>query len=109
MSTQTGPRLATAGSCEGCEWLRVEESRRTARSRSRVILCGHPKAREDGMISATGTHKQTPAWCPELPAARLALARAVVAEGPFPRTGDAWFDAWAQSRGAARGAGESEE
>ena len=47
--------------------------------------------------------------CPELPAARLALARSVVADGPFPHAGDAWFDAWAQSRGAARGAGGSEE
>lgn len=78
MSTQTGPRLTVEGSCEGCAWLRVEESRRTARSRSRVILCAHPKAREDGMISATGTHKQTPAWCPLLPAARLALGRELV-------------------------------
>ena len=87
-TTQTGPRLTIAGTCEGCCWHAVPvpgERRCTEPSAQRKI--------------ARSVGAKAPAWCPELSAARLALARSVVVEGPFPRAGDAWFDAWAQSRG----------
>lgn len=77
---RTGPLLRIEGSCEGCAWPRVEEAHPSARPSTHVTLCAHPLRRWGGVISATGTHKVTPDWCPELRAARLALARSIVAE-----------------------------
>ena len=68
MATQTGPRLTIAASCEGCAWHAVPvpgERRCTEPSAQRKI--------------ARSVGAKAPAWCPELPAARLALARSVVA------------------------------
>ena len=83
MATQTGPRLRIEGSCEGCCHLRTGNV---------VLACSHPQIRKEptgvAIVSMKAKHE---AWdmrgnmrhdCPELPAARLALARSVVAEGP---------------------------
>ena len=62
MATQTGPRLTIAASCEGCAWHAVPvpgERRCTEPSAQRKI--------------ARSVGAKAPAWCPELPAARLAL------------------------------------
>lgn len=68
MATQTGPRLRVESSCIGCD---------------RLIPGGE---RPPQCLAMAGrmmpTTSPTPAWCPELPAARLALARSVVAEAP---------------------------
>ena len=62
MTTQTGPRLTITGTCEGCCWHAVPvpgERRCTEPSAQRKI--------------ARSVGAKAPAWCPELPAARLAL------------------------------------
>ena len=68
MPTQTGPRLRIEGSCEGCAWhaVLVPGERR----------CTEPSAQRK---IARSVGAKAPAWCPELPAARLALARSMVA------------------------------
>lgn len=83
MTTQTGPRLTLTltGTCEGCAHLRTS---------SVVLTCSHPQIRKGltgfAIIATKASHE---AWdmrgnmrhdCPELPAARLALARSVVSE-----------------------------
>ena len=72
-TTQTGPRLTIAGSCEGCEHLRTDARHPTGRWR--VTTCAHSDAPygRGAIVDLEGQGKATPAWCPELPAARLAL------------------------------------
>lgn len=78
MTTQTGPRLTLTGTCEGCAHLRTS---------SVVLTCSHPQIRKGltgfAIIATKASHE---AWdmrgnmrhdCPELPAARLALARSI--------------------------------
>ena len=93
MTTQTGPRLTITGTCEGCAHLRTSNV---------VLTCSHPQIRKGltgfAIIATKASHE---AWdmrgdvrhdCPLLPAARLALARSVVAgdrpersyQGPMP-------------------------
>ena len=80
MTTQTGPRLVITGTCEGCCHLRTGNV---------VLACSHPQIRKEptgvAIVSMKAKHE---AWdmrgnmrhdCPELPAARLALARSMVA------------------------------
>ena len=80
MTTQTGPRLVITGTCEGCCHLRTGNV---------VLACSHPQIRKEptgvAIVSMKAKHES---WdmrgnmrhdCPELPAARLALARSVVA------------------------------
>ena len=78
MATQTGPRLTIAGSCDGCCHLRGEE--KVSRPRlivSYVYHCGQPTMLKVHPFGAKprkiGRTPATPAWCPELSAARLAL------------------------------------
>ena len=71
---QTGPRLTIAGTCEGCAWLTPAK---IGGRDSRFMRCTHPKVTKDARLFPR--NGATPAWCPELPAARLALARSVVA------------------------------
>ena len=120
MTAQAGPRLTITGTCEGCAHLRTSNV---------VLTCSHPQIRKGltgfAIIATKASHE---AWdmrgdvrhdCPLLPAARLALARSVVAEAEPSRSGEAWFDTWAQGWpttadtadecSAAHGAGESEE
>ena len=75
-----GPTLTIAGSCEGCALLGRAEA---------VTHCMHDdtkKRADSGIVSFTGRDmpaghdSSTPAWCPLLPAARLALARGIVEE-----------------------------
>mgnify|MGYP003502347713 FL=1 len=81
MATQTGPRLTITGTCEGCCHLRIGNA---------VLTCSHPQIRKGptgvAIVSMKAKHED---WdmrgnmrhdCPELPAARLALARSVVVE-----------------------------
>ena len=79
MATQTGPRLTIVGTCEGCCHLR-SDTRHPVR-RFRVTTCAHAEAPfgRGAIIDLEGQGTATPAWCPELHAARLALARSVVA------------------------------
>lgn len=80
MATPTqriGPALAIVGSCEGCRWLR----RRTMLRRA-VLVCEHGEFPDGlGLAPVGGLGAlATPERCPELAPARLALARAIVAE-----------------------------
>ena len=89
MATQTGPRLTITGRCEGCAWLHP-----IGAIRGLVFFCNEPSKRVGEFAKPTeiGRRPVTPAWCPELPAARLALARSVVAEAQplaIPPPGDA--------------------
>lgn len=81
-STQrTGPLLRIEGSCEGCEHLSDDGG---------GAWCGAPGKQGNGWIGWRSG--PTPAWCPELSAARLALARGIVAEAEpltLPLPGDA--------------------
>jgi hypothetical protein len=77
MATQTGPRLTITASCEGC--CHVVDDRG-------VPLCalmGPPRGPIDRITFSLRTDWCTPDWCPELSAARLALARGIVAEAGF--------------------------
>ena len=76
-TTQTGPRLRVVSECTDCEHLR-EKSYAAQGDSGYVVSCAHP----DGKGRIGDTTWATPAWCPELPAARLALARSVVAAVP---------------------------
>ena len=90
---QTGPRLTITGTCSPCEHLRML-SRLPA---SHVPTpprqyCAHPEIKGRTPREIGGKQKATPAWCPLFPAARLALARSVVAEAEplaLPLPGDA--------------------
>lgn len=70
-----GPLLTIVASCLDCDRLRFDFD---------VYRCAHPKASSvaEPMLCSATREPTTPAWCPELPAARLALARSVVTEGP---------------------------
>ncbi len=74
MSTQTGPRLTIVASCKGCRWLSWGTC-----TADRKDAMGPPGelGRKIPMWPL-----EAPDWCHELPAARLALARSVVTEGP---------------------------
>ena len=91
-ATQTGPRLTITGTCEGCCWLRigVRDPRLGARLNA---ACVHPTRNDGGIIFAKSSKAPTmPTDCPDLPAARLALARGIVAEAEplaLPLPGDA--------------------
>ena len=75
-----GPTLTLAASCQGCDHLRIE-NRRTGQARYRVTVCGHPTVEPDrSTIDATGITKSTPAWCPLLHAARVALGERLAKE-----------------------------
>ena len=85
MSTQTGPRLTIIGTCEGCEHLRHVERRYDGDEHTyRITVCAHEKAQRNNagepmaMHDSGGPNRRTPPTCPELPAARLALARGIV-------------------------------
>lgn len=88
MVERTGPRLTITGTCEGCAWLRPST---VGGARLGFVDCTHP-ARPVPFIGNVNTSITTPDDCPELPAARLALARSVVAgdrpersyQGPMP-------------------------
>ena len=74
MATQQGPAVAIVARCEGCAWLTPAK---IGGRDSRFMRCTHPKVTKDARLFPR--NGATPAWCPELPAARLALARSVVA------------------------------
>lgn len=60
MTTRNGPTLAIVGDCAGCShW----------RNFARDDACAHPDGKRDRIPDRAGT----PAWCPRLSAARLAL------------------------------------
>jgi hypothetical protein len=66
-----GPRLTIAGTCAGCahlSWSTCKAERADAVS--------------DALGKPIPWPGETPAWCPLLPAARLALARSVVGDRP---------------------------
>ena len=72
-TTRQGPALRIEGSCDGCAHLARITSDESAR------ICNHEHtAQPHHRLMTTG--EPTPAWCPLLPAARLALARGIVAE-----------------------------
>lgn len=88
MVERTGPTLAIAGTCEGCRWLHP-----IGAIRGLVYFCNEPSKRVGELAIPTeiGSRPATPAWCPELAPARLALARAIVAEAQplaLPLPGD---------------------
>ena len=74
MATQTGPRLTISPSCEGCEHRTWSANTSPVVALQSHRVCAHPAMGRRVLIDAS-----TPADCPELPAARLALARSVVA------------------------------
>ncbi len=68
MAPQTGPRLTITGSCEGC----CHRARtKIGGKHSAFVQCAHPSCTKSGAIF--GDTAPTPAWCPELGRARLAL------------------------------------
>lgn len=72
---RSGPLLRVEGSCLDCDHLRLDAD---------VYRCAHPKASSvaEPMICSAHREPRPPPLCPELPAARLALARGIVAESP---------------------------
>jgi len=83
-TTRQGPALTITGTCEGCCYLGRSIVARSCHSPLLGEPCLLPRA-EDATI---------PAWCPLLPAARLALARRIVADsapdGVFAMALDLW-------------------
>lgn len=72
-----GPTLTVVGSCEGCEHL--VRGVRDPVLRGTHTACTHPSRADGGTIFARARGKvTTPAWCPELRAATVAHARAVL-------------------------------
>jgi hypothetical protein len=67
--TRQGPRLTVVATCDGCEHLTRTWS---------YDECRHPNGKANHAFS------DTPAWCPLLPTARLALGRELVAESSKP-------------------------
>lgn len=87
MAARQGPRLRVEGSCEGCAWLRHVERRYVGDEHTyRITICAHEKAQRNNagepmaMHDSGGPNRVAPSGCPELPGARLALARGIVAE-----------------------------
>ena len=72
MATRVGPTLTLVASCLDCDHLRLDCD---------VYRCVHPKASSvaEPMICSAHREPRAPAWCPELPGARLAMAREIVA------------------------------
>jgi hypothetical protein len=69
-ATRQGPALTITGTCEGCAFLDPEESWSRGK---RAMLCVEPSLLGRGPRYIGGLRSATPAWCPLLPAARLAL------------------------------------
>lgn len=77
MVERTGPALTITGTCEGCCHLRtnVRDPRLGARLNA---ACVHPTRADGGTLFAKSSKAPTmPTDCPDLPAARLALARSI--------------------------------
>ena len=75
MVERTGPTLAIVGSCGGCPHLRPST---VGGHRLGFVDCAHP-LKPVPFIGNVNTSITTPADCPELAPARLALGRALVA------------------------------
>lgn len=68
-----GPALTVAGSCAGCKHFH---------NGSAHTACTHKDVCGYHVISRRSTmRRETPAWCPLLPAARVALGRELAKEG----------------------------
>lgn len=77
MGERTGACLTLAGTCGGCAHI-ITDARDPRLGRGPHAACVHPSRANGGLIFARARGPwPMPADCPELPAARLALARSI--------------------------------
>ncbi len=89
MVERNGPAPALAWTCDGCCHLSVRPQDRGFSEE----FCLHPLALP-GAIAAGyrgDAPVTTPAWCPEISAARLAFGRALMGEARPAKKDDRWF------------------
>lgn len=88
---RTGPALTVVASCQGCAHL-ITDARDPRLGRAPHAACVHPTRANGGRIFARARGPYpTPADCPELDPARLALGRALVGDALPAKKDDRWF------------------
>ncbi len=78
-TTRTGPSLTLAATCNGCAHVDARPS-----GSAFEAFCDHVRAPERNTIQEAGELGtiETPAWCPELAAARATLGHDLIGDAP---------------------------